>query len=119
MQAITGQFILPVYPVNNKVKSIYPWDPDALKILYAQLYQRAVETGYKGTLEKFSEGLGEFLSMMFDTTLYEGAYQVTPMANVEQILRTAKTILEENIVVEKIPYYETSNLAGGYTVIIG
>lgn len=50
---------------------------------------------------------------------YEGSYLVTPLAYVNQILRTADKVLSEDVVVEQIPYYETTNDAGGYTAIIG
>jgi len=41
------------------------------------------------------------------------------MAHLSQILRTNDKIMTDNVVVEPIPYYETTNDAGGYTVIIG
>lgn len=119
MDAITKRFVLPVYPVNTKVKSIYPWETDYFALLYAEIYQRAKETGYNGTLEEFRSQLGDFLSKAMQPKFYNGQYEVTPLAHLEQILRTEATILERDIVVGEIPYYETSNAAGGYTVIIG
>ena len=50
---------------------------------------------------------------------YTGRYEVTPMADIAQVLNTNNKIMEDNVTVEKIPYAETSNAAGGYTVIIG
>jgi hypothetical protein len=41
------------------------------------------------------------------------------MARLDQILRTEDKVLSEDIVIEKIPYAEVSNTAGGTTVIIG
>lgn len=50
---------------------------------------------------------------------YSGNYSVTPLAFVDQLLRTNDKVMEQNVVVEKIPYATTSNVAGGYTAIIG
>lgn len=50
---------------------------------------------------------------------YEGEYVVTPRPWNETILETENKILRNNVTVEVIPYYETSNLSGGSTVYIG
>lgn len=50
---------------------------------------------------------------------YHGDYYVTPKTDTETILETAGFLLEDNVVVSKIPYYETSNPKDGYTVYIG
>lgn len=119
MEAITKQFFLPLYPANSKVKTIYPWETDYFALFYQEIYKRAVETGYSGTLEEFRTQLGDFLAKAINPEFYDGQYVVTPLAHLDQILRTKATILEDNVVVQAIPYYETSNNAGGYTVIIG
>lgn len=49
---------------------------------------------------------------------YEGPYLVTPAAFDDQTLQTENKLCTENIVVEKVPLWETSNLSGGYTVYI-
>lgn len=49
---------------------------------------------------------------------YDGVYEVTPLADFEIILPTQGKILDEDVVVNKIPYYETSN-ESGITVYIG
>ena len=113
--AITRQFILPVEPARTYIKSIYPWEDDYFQLFYNTLYQRAVETGYDGTIETFRDNIGQFLSI----APYEGQYNITPLPDMDQILRTSARLLERDIVVSKIPYAQTSNLAGGYTVTIG
>ena len=50
--------------------------------------------------------------------MYEGTYRVTPLPYVDQELRTGSSYVKRNIVVEKIPYFETSN-EHGLTVYIG
>ncbi len=51
--------------------------------------------------------------------LYDGAYTVHSEAHEVQILPTANKQLTKNITVEKIPYFETSNLSDGITAYIG
>ena len=51
--------------------------------------------------------------------LYEGAYMVHSAAHEAQELPTANKHLVKNITVEKIPYYETSNMSDGITIYIG
>ncbi len=53
-----------------------------------------------------------------DAESYEGPYNITPLAFQEQEFETKDKILEENIKVKEIPYYETSNQYGD-TVYIG
>lgn len=116
--AVTRQFILPIDPIQAHVKTVYPWEEDYFNLFYGTLYNHAVETGYTGTLEGFKDSIGRFLSTTLITE-YEGEYYVTPLPNIDQILRTSAKVLVDDIIVNKIPYYETSNSAGGYTVTIG
>ena len=50
---------------------------------------------------------------------YDGSYEVTPLAHTEQVLETTGKRMEGDVTVLEIPYYETSNESGGYTVNIG
>ena len=50
---------------------------------------------------------------------YTGETVVTPKAFEEQTLGTHNTLVRDDITVLEIPYYETTNLKGGYTAIIG
>lgn len=54
-----------------------------------------------------------------DLEPYEGPYEVTPEAANAVILDTNGKKMAKDVVVLKIPYYETTNESGGYTVIIG
>lgn len=49
---------------------------------------------------------------------YDGEYVVVPDAYNTQILTTANKMLTRNLVVKKVPYYETSNVEQGVTVYI-
>lgn len=51
--------------------------------------------------------------------IYDGAYTVHSAAHEAQELPTANKHLIKNITVEKIPYYEASNMSDGITIYIG
>ncbi len=53
-----------------------------------------------------------------DVDYYDGSYTVTPKVE-EQSLPTAKKYLAEDVRIKEIPFFEVSNLEGGYTVFIG
>ncbi|MCQ4787248.1 hypothetical protein NE670_18500 [Flavonifractor plautii] len=49
---------------------------------------------------------------------YSGEYEVVPNAFNTQVLPTANKVLKKDIVVQKVPYFETSNNYDGVTVYI-
>ena len=49
---------------------------------------------------------------------YTGSYEVTPRVS-EQIMPTRMRTLSDDMTVHAIPYTRTTNIAGGYTAIIG
>lgn len=49
---------------------------------------------------------------------YDGEYSVTPSAEGDITLETAQTMLDADVIVNKIPYAEVSNSANGTTVTI-
>lgn len=51
--------------------------------------------------------------------LYEGEYSIRPQPHIDTVLPTANKSMADDVTVQKIPYYETTNPAGGYTAIIG
>lgn len=46
---------------------------------------------------------------------YSGEYEIIPDVEDEQTLETAHKLLTDNIVVAKVPYFETSNDSNGNT----
>lgn len=52
------------------------------------------------------------------STIYDGNYDVTPSASAQTVLHTKNKRLTDNVVVKKIPYFETTNAGGGSTVYI-
>lgn len=53
----------------------------------------------------------------FGGTPYDETYEVTP-TDFEQYLETAGKVMREDVTVHKVPYFETGNESGGYTVSI-
>ena len=51
--------------------------------------------------------------------MYDGVYEVTPLPELDIILNTKKKLLNDDVVVNSIPYFEATNDSGGYTVTIG
>lgn len=49
---------------------------------------------------------------------YNGAYIVVPKTN-SQILKTNQKLMNDDVTVKEIPYFEVSNDNGGVTVYIG
>lgn len=73
-----------------------------------------------GTLSATSATLhGTLSARSVSADIYDGAYTVHSEAHEVQILPTANKQLTKNITVEKIPYFETSNLSDGITAYIG
>lgn len=58
-------------------------------------------------------------SSINDFDRYKGSYEVVPDLFEEQILETENKTLLHDIVIEKVPFYETSNLSNGTTIYIG
>lgn len=56
-------------------------------------------------------------SSNLDYEFYEGGYNITPTVN-PQILYTENKVMENNLNIQSIPYYEVSN-DSGKTVYIG
>lgn len=52
-----------------------------------------------------------------DLPEYGGAYEVTPTL-AEQVLATRGMAMRDDVTVDGIPSYRTTNVGGGYTVVI-
>lgn len=71
-----------------------------------------------GQLSSPRHVLSGTLSKQQRTDYYTGEYVVTPSTE-EQTLNTKNRMMSKDVLIEEIPYYETTNQSGGYTVIIG
>lgn len=58
------------------------------------------------------------LSVVANCIPYIGEYEIIPNAFNAQILSTANKLLKKDVIVQKVPYYETSNVQDGITVYI-
>lgn len=78
------------------------------------------KVNFNNVNQRFTVGFSEKIQITEggEYPFYEGEYEVTPSTE-EQILKTAKKSLNEDIKVKNIPYFEVSNNAGGTTVTIG
>ena len=57
--------------------------------------------------------------VIVDTTEhYKGNYEVTPKT-IQQVMQTRNLIMDNDVIINKIPYFETGNNYGGNTVYIG
>lgn len=57
--------------------------------------------------------------VIVDTTEhYKGNYEVTPRT-IQQVMQTRNLIMDNDVIINKIPYFETGNNFGGNTVYIG
>lgn len=53
-----------------------------------------------------------------DYDMYKGSYNITPLAYNKQELETKNKIMEKNLIVKEVPFFEVSNTEGT-TVYIG
>lgn len=57
--------------------------------------------------------------VIVDTTEhYKGNYEVTPKTT-PQVMQTRNLIMDNDVLINKIPYSESDNSAGGTTITIG
>lgn len=54
-----------------------------------------------------------------DVPIYSGNYEIAPLPETDTIMETAGKRMMDDVVVLAIPYSETTNESGGYTVNIG
>lgn len=85
-----------------------------------KLVGRVVQkSGISGSIvQKPQSGIGGTIGIPYGSKKYQGEYIVTPKAYEETVLQTANKTVLDDVTVKIIPYHETSNLSGGYTVVI-
>lgn len=76
------------------------------------------ETSLFGVLS-CDEGLTGQLSTTTKHNEYVGPYEVVPQAFNAQTLQTAFMLLNDDIVVSEIPYFDVGNESDGSTIYIG
>lgn len=100
---------LPPDPTNAVLKRIYPWDEYDITLVIQWLYTQAKKTGFTGTLEDFKQRYGAYIEATDPQDIYDiidnynGAYHVTPLLSIEQVLQTKNKVLNDNIIIDPIP----------------
>lgn len=101
----------------NKIRA----DTERLEMLRKQLageMRRFEQNSYYNSIIKSSPIIKEGDPInASEYQIYEGTYRVIPTTD-DQVLQTNKKLLTDNLTVEEIPIYETSNETGK-TIIIG
>ena len=90
-------------------------------ILDVQFEQQSMElrVDFSGETLQFDAEFGEIQKVTGeDVPVYDGSYEVTPLIS-HQTLETAGKLMGEDMQIKAIPFFETSNTAGGTTVYIG
>lgn len=75
------------------------------------------ESNLSGALQPDTTLRG-FLSVSNTYETYAGPYQVTPKASTSQVLQTSSCLMNEDVTVLEVPYYEVGNTSDGITVYI-
>ena len=57
-------------------------------------------------------GFDEELAAITNYDYYEGPYVVTPLAYNKIILETNDKLMQDDVTVNEVPYFETSNVSG-------
>lgn len=76
---------------------------------------------YDGTLTgsgSFQGELGVYLTSGSKTNNYSGETVVVPRATHDVVLPTRDTFVPDDIIVRKVPSYQTENASGGKTIYI-
>ena len=100
---------LPPDPQHAVLKRIYPWDEYNKTLVMQWLYAQAQATGFHGTLEDFKLRYGSYIEAADPNDIYDlienyvGAYNITPLVGIEQILHTKNKVLNQDIIISQIP----------------
>lgn len=100
---------MPPDPQHAVLKKIYPWDEYDITLVMQWLYKQAARTGFTGTFEDFKQRYGAYVEATDPQDIqdlienYQGSYHITPLVNIEQILRTKNKVLNEDIIIDPIP----------------
>lgn len=74
------------------------------------------ELGFLSSDQVFSMDFGSTTGVVAET--YKGEYEVTPGVS-DVFLYTKDKLMEDDVTVHPVPFYEVSNPSGGNTITIG
>lgn len=80
---------------------------------------KSFNVAIEGNIKQYPVSVSTSINIHGDYDWYEGIYTVIPSTKAAKTLTTKYKLMRDNVKVEKVPYYETSNLSGGHTVYIG
>jgi hypothetical protein len=93
-----------------------------VKLMFDPPLSSSVMESYKVQISEYEWRLNIFAenedSSEDEPETYTGSYNITPKAFEAQTLDTSGKIMDEDLVVNEVPFYETSNDAGGVTTYI-
>lgn len=116
---------LPPNPQNAVLKRIYPWDEYDITLVMQWLFAQAKKTGFTGSFEDFKQRYGLYVEATDPQEIedliaeYTGAYHITPLLSIEQVLQTKNKVLNQNIIIDPIPedvVVSKKSYKGSYTV---
>ena len=96
-------------PPNPVLKRIYPWDEYDITLVMQWLFAQASKTGFTGTFDDFKLRYGAYVEAADPQDIhdlienYTGAYHITPLVSIEQVLKTKNKVLNDNIIIDPIP----------------
>lgn len=102
-------YSLPPDPQNAVLKRIYPWDEYDITLVMSWLYAQARKTGFVGTFEDFKLRYGTYVEAQDPQDMqdlienYTGAYHITPLVSIEQVLKTKNKIMNQDVIIDPIP----------------
>lgn len=117
-----NNYKLPPDPQNAILKRIYPWDEYNKTLVMQWLYAQAQATGFTGTFEDFKLRYGAYVESTDPKEIYDlienytGAYRITPLVSIEQVLHTKNKILNDDIIIEAAPSAPYHSYTGEYEV---
>ena len=100
---------LPPDPQHAVLKRIYPWDEYDITLVMQWLYAQAAKTGFTGTYEDFQQRYGSYIEAISPQDIYDlienytGAYHITPLISIQQVLQTKNKVLNQNIIIDPVP----------------
>ena len=90
-----------------------------LDVVFSEL-DRLLDVSFNETQSKLELDFGEIQQVAADGkyTLFQGEYAVTPTVDGTSV-PTKDKLMEDDLTVNPIPYFDVSNTSGGTTIYIG
>lgn len=100
----------------NTAKSCFNDDEQEFCLEFNSV-SKYVDVQFEESDSEFEAVFGEIQMIPIDVFPYEGEYKVTPTVD-GKVLKTKDKLMVDDLTVKPIPYFDTSNTAGGRTIYI-